>query len=349
VVGASALACWFVLIGIMLSDGPLARRLLGVFVLLTVPGTLAIAVARRRELMDVRTVLVLLGLAFVAVELLALRHPGTGAARFSPIRSLDPISAALAPAIGCVAAMAYRPTDTARRVAQLTACGGLAVGTGLPAARGPLLALAVTATFLALGSMRPRLLAVPVTVLVASLVGFHLGQRLENRGPTAAAAVGQPGPAGGVTVPAVSSSDIRRRWLREAIDAAPHRPIFGHGVGMLVDHTPEARAMGVYGERVYPHNDFVEAAYSLGAPGLILFLVFVFVPVFALIKNVALRNDPLVAFAGGLFVFALFEANVSGEIGEDVLLWSSAVFVLGATQLRGDGGSAPLLRRPRGQ
>ena len=56
---------------------------------------------------------------------------------------------------------------------------------------------------------------------------------------------------------------------------APERPIFGHGVGMFEDNTPEARLMGVEGQRTYPHNSLVEAAYSLGALGLVAYIAFV--------------------------------------------------------------------------
>ena len=87
--------------------------------------------------------------------------------------------------------------------------------------------------------------------------------------------------------------------------------------------------MGVTGQNVYPHNTLVEAAYSLGAIGLIAYLVFVGSALVALVSVVRRAGrDPVVAFALAIGVFAFVNTNVSGEIGSDALLWTTAAIAI---------------------
>ena len=78
---------------------------------------------------------------------------------------------------------------------------------------------------------------------------------------------------------------------------------------MFEDHTPEARLMGVEGERTYPHNSLVEAAYSLGALGLVAYVVFVGSAVAAALSVMRTRPrcDQSVALLFGLGAFSLRE------------------------------------------
>ncbi len=131
--------------------------------------------------------------------------------------------------------------------------------------------------------------------------------------------------------PPISTLSVRRHWIEDAVRETPERPIFGHGVGMFEDNTPEARLMGVDGQRTYPHNTFVEAAYSLGVLGLLAYVAFV-----GSAAGGARRGRPQPgreqraggSFALALGVFAFVNTNVSGEIGSDALLWSAVAVAL---------------------
>ena len=94
--------------------------------------------------------------------------------------------------------------------------------------------------------------------------------------------------------------------------------------------------MGVEGQRTYPHNSLVEAAYSLGASACS--------PTWcSSARPPPLRSsvragdgragDQAVALAVGLGAFAIAKTNISGEIGEDAILWSAAA--LAVVALRG--------------
>ena len=98
---------------------------------------------------------------------------------------------------------------------------------------------------------------------------------------------------------------------------------------MQVDDTPEAALMGVAGQRTYPHNTLVEAAYSLGAIGLAAYLLLLGTALVALVSVIRRgRRDQVVAFVLPIGVFAIVNTNVSGEIGEDALLWTAATLTV---------------------
>src|SRR5581483_7957502 len=107
---------------------------------------------------------------------------------------------------------------------------------------------------------------------------------------------------------AVDSARIRLEWAKQALREVPGAPILGHGVSQLVDRTPEAYQMGIAGERIWPHNDLIEAAFSLGTLGLVPFLAFLAVPAALLVRH----PRRLGSFAAGLFVFAFVQSNLSG-------------------------------------
>ena len=131
--------------------------------------------------------------------------------------------------------------------------------------------------------------------------------------------------------PGISTLSIRRRWLEDAVRESAERPLFGHGVGMFRDNTPEARRMGVSGQRTYPHNTFVEAAHALGLPGLLAFTAFVGAAALALVvaaRHGGLRRHRSFPFIVGVATFAFVNTNVSGEIGADALLWAAAALTV---------------------
>jgi hypothetical protein len=325
---AGALAAWFLLIGATISHGPLAHRLVGLFVISTIPTLVAVAAASRRDLEQARAALVILGIVFLLVGALVALQADGGVLRFSPIDELDPISAALIPALACAAAATYRPRTGRGLIEQLTVCALLAAGTAVPHARGPLLTLVVTVVVIGLVSRSRQALAAVAAVATGVLVGLVVAQNVSSGLNVLGNPVGPNGGSGSSNFEPISSFSIRKQWMREAVRRAPDRPVFGHGVGMFVDRTPEAGRMGVAGQRVYPHNDIVESAYSLGAAGFVLFLAFLVIPVFVLMTRLRARSESLRVFAVGLFTFAFVESNFSGEIGTDVVLWSSAAIVV---------------------
>jgi hypothetical protein len=363
---ASALGLWFLLIGATVSHGPLAHRLVALFVISTIPTLVAVAAATRSDVNQARGALVILGLVFLIIDVIVALQTGSGmlppGVRFSPIDELDPINAALVPALGCVAAATYRAPTRSFFAGQLTSCALLAGAATVPHARGPLLALLVTVVTVALLSRQRKMVAVLAALGVGLVLGLVAAQALSTGLTVLGSPVGvtrqepntagphkpgpnnptpsnpapnNPAPNNPRPVGPVSSLNIRKQWLREAIGDTPDRPVFGHGIGMLVDRTPEAKILGVAGQRVYPHNDIVESAYSLGAIGFLLFIALLAIPVAVLIARRGPRPAPLYVFAIALFTFAFVESNFSGEIGTDVLLWSGAmIIVLGLVDTR---------------
>lgn len=318
--------------------GPLAHRLLGVFVISTIPTTITIAALSPQDLRYVRTTLVALGLAFLVVNLVASRHGAVAGGRFSPIAHLDPISAALVSIVACLAALSYRFRSRRDTAIQAAICFALAASSMLNGARGPALALIVAVTVLVLVERRPATILVALAV-VAGIAG---GSKLENVviGQQAALsslvgeatqsnnAPGAPGATNNTGPVPISSFHIRREWLSSALHQIHRKPLLGNGIGTLVDNTPEAAAMGVKGEFVYPHNDLVESFYSLGAIGGVLFAVLVAIPIGRLWRRRGRLDPSLAGFIIALFAFAFAECNFSGEIGTDVILWSVASFAV---------------------
>ncbi len=88
--------------------------------------------------------------------------------------------------------------------------------------------------------------------------------------------------------------------------------------------------MGVEGQRTYPHNSLVEAAYSLGALGLVAYVAFVGSAAAAALSVLRRRprSDQAAALVLGLGAFAIAKTNISGEIGEDAILWSAAALAV---------------------
>ena len=278
-----------------------------------------------------------LGLILVPIEALAAARAGNDVFRFTPIAELDVISAGLVPAIAAVAALSLRPASTRGPAVLLLIVAVLAAAAVVPGSRGPVLALVVAAP--SLSFVRPfrlhaaALAALAIGLALGSLVGSSIGSfgyltsLPENPSPSASLS----GPdAGEKSQSPISTLSIRRQWIEDALRDAPDRPVFGHGVGMFEDRTPEARLMGVYGQRTYPHNTFVEALYSLGVFGLLAYSAFLASAAAALIAVWRRwgRREAALAFVVGIAAFAFVNTNVSGEIGSDALLWTAAAVAL---------------------
>jgi O-antigen ligase len=353
---AAALAGWFLLNTLLLSDGPLARRLAGLLVLWTIPTALLALTLRARELPVVARALVALGLILIPIEALAVARAGDEVFRFTPIAELDVITAGLVPAIAAVAALSLRPSTTRTLVGLLAIVALLTAAAVVPGSRGPVLALLVAALALAfvrpLRLHAPALAAVAIGLALGSVVGSNVGSFGYLTSIPEDSPAGEP--SGGATRQApISTLSIRRQWIEDALGDAPERPLFGHGVGMFEDRTPEARLMGVYGQRTYPHNTFVEALYSLGIVGLIAYSAFLGAAAAALIVVWRRwgRREAALAFAVGIAAFAFVNTNVSGEVGSDALLWSAAAVALAlyaesqATRGEESDGEAVILRR----
>lgn len=328
---AGVLSAWFLLNTALLSDGPLARRLATLLVLWTIPTALVALTTRVSELNVLSGALATVAMLIVPIEALAVARSGDDIFRFTPIADLDVISAGIVPAVGAVGALAFLPRTRNGHVARLACVALLGAATVVPGSRGPVLALAVAVLALFL-VQRVRLHAVAVGALVlgmaaGSLVGSSLGSfgYLEPGTERDEAAHLPAWPA-----QSVSTLSARKHWIEDALREAPDRPLFGHGVGMFVDRTPEAVVLGVDGQRTYPHNTFVEAIHSLGILGLLAFVVFVAAAAASLIGAIRRRGrlDPALALPVGLGAFAFTNTNISGEIATDAILWAAAALAV---------------------
>jgi hypothetical protein len=122
----------------------------------------------------------------------------------------------------------------------------------------------------------------------------------------------------------VSSIHIRLELMRSALSQSPNHLLEGNGVGMLRDETTEAKLIGAAGCCTFPHNETIEALYSFGVPGLVLYLVLL-VAAFgaALTRAYHSRGDVPSMFVLGFLIFAFVNSNLSGAIGSDAWLWAA--------------------------
>jgi O-antigen ligase len=321
---AGLLALWFVVNGLLYRiGGHEARVLMGLLILLTLPSlTLALSLDER-GFADLRRWIIALGLGMVLAEIVAAAvGPALVDGRLSAIDRLDPISGGLVPALAAAAVLSIPARAPLERALQLLLLATLVAGTVTPGSRGPVVALVVT---IVLGAIiAPRRIA--LVAVVALAVGLPLGYAGAKAfgtdsylGQAANDVVGDSLRGG-----EISSISMRRYWIRSALSDVPDKPILGHGLVALRDTSPDAYRMGVGGALRYPHNDLVESIYSLGIPGLVLFLLLISLPAVAGYRLVRRARGTLALLAAMLFVFAFVESNFSGEIGADHVLWASA-------------------------
>lgn len=328
-IAAAVLVTVFVGNVAVLSEGSQPRKFAALLVGWSLPTAIAAASLSVPLLRRLTQGLVVLGAAFVAIEVVAASMLDGDVARFSPISDLDPINAGLVPALGAVAVLTIVPTTGRTALLQLTLYTALAAAAVLPGSRGPLVAL-VVGSLVALATRPGRFTFVAVPCLAVGLaIGLSLSTAVGSYDYlTVELPDSSPAPPTAVEPEPISTLSIRRQWFVEAVSSAADRPLFGHGVGMLIDDTPEAVRMGVAGQRTYPHNTFAEAAFSLGLLGTVPFLALLGAGGWALLTSLrGSRAGPpgLVAVLGS---FAFATTNVSGEIGTDALLWTASALAV---------------------
>ena len=335
---ALALGSWFLVNAALFREGgDLARNLAALLVLSTLPAA-ALAFALKPEgIVQLRVGLVSLGILLVVADLVAFAvGPTVVAQRFSPLEDLDPINAGLVPALAAIAAASFTPSSRHGYLLQALVISVLVAATLAPGSRGPAFSLA--AAMLVLAALRWRWGAlVPVTALALGVglgvvvserlgTGAYFAQGVED---VAAEVRPRPDPPTPTASPVpISTFRMRKHWFEDAMRAFPDEPLTGHGVATLPDTTAEAYRLGVGGQLIYPHNDIAESAYSLGIPGLVLFIVLIGVPGVLLLLRQGRRRHARYALACGLFGFTFAQSNISGEIGADAALWSAGALTI---------------------
>jgi hypothetical protein len=344
VIAALVLGTWFLLNVVLISHtSSLSRTLAAMLVLWSAPTALLGLSLPRGALVPAAAAIAALGIGYAVVEWLAFVNGHSTNERFSPIARLDPISAAQIPALGAIALLVLE--SPGRRALLRAAVIVLLVAAAvLPGSRGPIVAivLGLVATLLLIPRRAWLLLAPAIAVgLVLGFIGAsHVGSG-EYLSSTVSGAFGSGAGPGPISTPPgpgavgdpqgpISTLHIRREWWTTAIKAIPDDPIVGHGVAMFVDDTPEAHRMGVAGERTYLHNSPLESLYSLGLLGAIPYALFILSALVALVVLVRQGARSIAVVLGvGLWVFAFANANVSGEIGADAVLWASGALAVG--------------------
>ena len=339
------LAAWFLVTATLRSEGLVARNAAVLLLVFALPTALVTLALRRDEVPWLAYGLVASGLAFVVVSAATLATLDERSSTFSPIRYLDPISAAKTAALGALALLALHPRSQHGRTAHAVTVALLVAATVLPGARGPLLALGLGVAIVTAVSFRrlPRLLLPAVAIgfvlglLAAERAGstYHLGfgiPGIEREQPTGVDYTGERLPPAVLGLDPISSTDIRRALMGDALRAIPDAPLLGHGVGMLRDTSEDTRRMLEAGRiteaetLTHPHNVLIESAYSLGLPGLGLFVALVISAAIALAWLIrACRHCPDTLLAAGFGAAAAVNSSVSGELGMDAYVWVALV------------------------
>jgi O-antigen ligase len=340
-VAAIALATWFLVNVALLSSGVAARDAAALLVLSSLPSALLVLSLTQRQLRILAGALVALSLGLLLISLATLVAEPTESGRFSPIDELNPITVAHIAALGAIVLLAATFEERRARLAQAGGVALLVALSVMPASRGAFVALVVAIVTVAL-ALRSRILPL---LLPAVLVGFVLGGAgasvvgsdyywsigiPELEGRVAPPSEGEHFTGERVAVlqgPPSSSLEIRRYLWSKALRDSIDRPILGHGVGMLVDDSPETLRLvragrADAGARTYPHNVLIESVYSLGILGLGLFLAASILSVVALariLRRGVTRFETLLVL--GFAAFAAVNEMVSGEIGSDASLW----------------------------
>ncbi|MEZ5339054.1 MAG: O-antigen ligase family protein [bacterium] len=113
-------------------------------------------------------------------------------------------------------------------------------------------------------------------------------------------------------------------------------PLWGRGVGSW----PVVTGRGDI--RAYPHNIFLEVFFELGLVGLLLFTAMLVYPLTLLPGIRGLREDPLLLLALAQYLSAFINANLSGDLNDNKLLWASmGMMVIAALQRRSSAAALP--------
>ena len=147
-----------------------------------------------------------------------------------------------------------------------------------------------------------------------------------------------PGSLGGLRVVSTAALSIEQRvegWERAGegfSSGGLAAMLLGHGTGDFA-HYDRGRDV-----RHYPHNAFLEVLYENGVAGLMLLVWFLAWPLsrLARLSEVALSRPSvrrLVALGIGFYVFALANAQVTGDVSTNELVPLSCAFILAVTRL----------------
>jgi O-antigen ligase len=353
VVAATLLAAWFIVNVLVLSRSSLALKFAALLVAWSLPAAILAASSPARQLRNAAWAIVVLGGFYVLVEAAAVLQTGSDVNRFTPIASLDPISAGLIAGLAAVAILALQPQGRRSRMIHAIALIAFVAGATLPGSRGPVVATVGGCIAGTLVAWRRLWFVALVGLVVGLAIGTvlardvgsdaYLMQSLPGLEETPAPApapklvAGEPNP---MQIETISTFKIRREWFHAAMAKAPERPIFGHGVAEFVDDTPEAHRMGIAGAHIYPHNTLAEAAFSLGLLGLVPYLAFVVTGFWAFMGLVRRQSEDVV-LAAALGGFAFVATNVSGEIGADAVLWAASASLVALYADRSFASSRP--------
>ena len=257
----------------------------------------------------------LLAAAFFVIDVVGLLRTNGTVQRFSPLTHLDPISAGNICALGAVAVLVLRPRSRWAKGAQLTLAAAFLAASAASGSRGPLVAGVVgCSTFMFVKRRWTDRVLVMVMLVCAIGAGAIVAESVGTFAYLSDTVAGSPvrDRHHHKELPAISTVHIRREWLTTAFRQSVDRPVFGHGVAQFVDNTPEARRMGIAGERTYPHNSFAEAAFSLGLMGVIPYLVAAVGTAVALVR-IRRARLPAAACVWGITGVAVVSTAVSGR------------------------------------
>jgi O-antigen ligase len=101
-----------------------------------------------------------------------------------------------------------------------------------------------------------------------------------------------------------------------------NNPLFGQGIGSW------PVVVGYGDVRAYPHDIFLELLFELGVIGLCIFLAMLLVGLLSLPPWARLRRSPYLLLAVSLFVYALINASVSGDLNDNRLLFAALGLLL---------------------
>ena len=338
---------WFVVDAGLRVHSSFSLRLAAQLVLWTAPTAVLFLAMARDELERALLAVAALGTAFAVLEL-AMTWRGSVGGRYSPLAHLDPISAAQYAAIALLALLSLRPSPR-WTPAYVCAAMLLVFGALLPGSRGPVagMILGAVATLLLQGGDARRRAALAAVLAATAVGGFAAASALGSSGHLTPA-VFQSKPKSHPQQappkhrePAVSSDSVRTALLSQALHRARRRLLLGNGVGTLADESAVAKRIGLNGCCTYPHNEPVEALYSLGIGGLVLYVVAIASAIVAWLRLLRLavvgrRGIAVVVFAVAFAIYAFVQSEVSGEIGEDVWIWASASLVFAAATVAGE-------------
>lgn len=246
--------------------------------------------------------------------------------RLSVSEELSPISAGRSVGYGAVVLLLGLMYSRARhRYSWLVACGlvlGLAamLATGT---RGPLIGLAAAGlgTFILLPVALKRKLrillgtSVVVCVVWIGLYQYGYAERLEVIG-------GYTRISNYLEAFGENTSDVERLVRYEV---AAETIVKSSGVGL---GTGGYSSVYGYQEREYPHNAFLEILVEQGLAGLFLFLLTLLMVMRSILSgyrdtSIGIEEAALV----GIWIFALFNAMVSGDIADNGIVWVASALV----------------------